>query len=133
MMILLTIALAVLILKLNQPMVVNTDNFVEQLAKATKERYALEYAKERPVVESDEVFYQHIHLISPCSGLMNAYNYREFKTSVIKAIQNSNRLYRAELCFIHDLMLEEYHKLVPEKKQHMVGINEFYNLFKTYL
>lgn len=112
----------------------NAKSFVERLAKATRQRYATEYLGLRPANVSDEVFLQHMHLISPCTGLMNTFNYHEFKAAIIKAIENSDKVYRAELCFIHDLMIEEYHKLMPSKKtKYELGINEFYNLFRTSL
>lgn len=134
-MIILTILLALVILKLNQPMMTdNAKSFVECLAKATQQRYATEYLQLRSVEISNEVFLQHMHLISPCTGLMNTFNYLEFKAAILKAIENSDKVYRAELCFIHDLMIEEYHKLIPKKKtNYELGINEFYNLFRTSL
>lgn len=112
----------------------NAEGFVERLAKATRQRYAAEYRLLRSTEISNEVFLQHMHLISPCTGLMNTFNYHEFKAAILKAIENSDKIYRAELCFIHDLMIEEYHKLIPSKKtNYELGINEFYNLFRTSL
>lgn len=130
---LLTVLLVVLILKLNIPVVI-VGTFVKELAIATQERYVSEYSKIRCIDESKAVFIAYMELISPCNGLMDPFNYRDFKSSICKAIYSTDKKHRAELCFIHDLMMEEYHKLIPNSKyEYKVGINEFYNLFRTHL
>lgn len=130
---LVTVLLVVLILKLNMP-VVSTGTFVKELAIATQDRYVSEYSKVRCTNESKAVLIEYMGLISPCNGFVNPFNYREFKNSICKAIYNTDKQYRPELCFIHDLMMEEYHKLIPSTEdEYIMGINEFYNLFRTHL
>lgn len=111
-----------------------TDMFFKELVSTTRAKYVIEYIKLRSVEESERVFLEHLRLIGPAQGVMNPFNYREFKSGILTAIYQSDKSLRAELCFIHDLMIEEHHKLVPSTKlNYQVGINEFYNNIRAHL
>lgn len=130
-----TLLLVWVILQINKSVNPNpATDFIKNLAKATQARYAFEYAKLRSPEQSHAVLQDVLHSIAPSNGIMNPFHYQDFKSGVLKAIHNSDKSLKAELCFIHDLMIEEYHKLLPSKKvNYEVGINEFYNLFRTHL
>lgn len=129
------LALLIINLNINDNSTDNvTDMFFKELVSATRARYATEYIKLRSVEESERVFLEHLRLIAPVQGMMNPFNSREFKSGILTAIYQSDKSLGAELCFIHDLMIEEYHKLVPSTKlNYQVGINEFYNNIRTHL
>lgn len=129
--ILLTLLITWLILNVNMSASTSHHDFIKQLAVATAERYSSEYSKLRTHEESIGELQKHLDLINPTMGVMDPFDYSQFKAGVCKAIHASDKSLRAELCFIHDLMLEEYHRLVPNKaSEHEVGINEFYNLLR---
>ena len=131
--ILLTLLVVLLIINSN----ITTNNhhkFIKQLALATSQRYSVEYSKLRTHEESIEALNFYIHLMKPCCGSMNPFNYDQFKKGICQAISISDKSLRAELCFIHDLMLEEYKQLSPiGSRDYKVGINEFYELLREHL
>lgn len=131
--ILLTLLVVLLIFNSN----ITTNNhhkFIKQLALATSNRYSVEYSKLRSHDESIEELNLHLHLINPCHGFMNPFNYDQFKAGICHAINTSDKSLQAELCFIHDLMLEEYKQLSPiGSSDYKVGINEFYELLREHL
>ena len=131
--ILLTLLVVLLIINSN----ITTNNhhkFIKQLALATSQRYSVEYSKLRSHDESIEELNLHLHLINPCHGFMNPFNYDQFKAGICHAINTSDKSLQAELCFIHDLMLEEYKQLSPiGSRDYKVGINEFYELLREHL
>lgn len=131
--ILLTLMVVLLIINRNIK-TCNHHEFIKQLALATSNRYSVEYSKLRSHDESIEELNLHLHLINPCHGFMNPFNYDQFKAGICHAINTSDKSLQAELCFIHDLMLEEYKQLSPiGSSDYKVGINEFYELLREHL
>lgn len=131
---LLTLIIVWVILKVNTKATDNHQSFIKELAIATRLRYSKEYEKLRTPEESEKVLTEHLRLISTSRAVMDAFHYQQFKAGICDAIHNSDKRLKAELCFIHDLMLEEYHKLVPDtRKEFKVGVNEFYNILRTHL
>ena len=75
--ILLTLVVVLLIINRNIK-TCNHHEFIKQLALATSNRYSVEYSKLRSHDESIEELNLHLHLINPCHGFMNPFNYEVF-------------------------------------------------------